>query len=258
MDLFAAEIGKDPAEVRRINLIPKFIDSYTTTDRPDLRRAATTRPRSTRRSTQPGYAELRAEQARRRRVGRRQAARHRRQRLRRDHRRCPAGRRQREDRGARRRLGHRLHRHVAARPGPRHRLVDDHHRADRHPDGSHHPRVGRHRPRARGRRHDGIALAPARRLGGQPGRDGARREGDRSSPRRSSKPTRPTSCSTRTPVRSTSPARRPWRRRGPTSPRRRRADDPLTDRHRLQRQRRVVPVRRPRQRRRGRHASPVR
>jgi len=30
MDLFAAEIGKDPAEVRRINLIPKFLDKHTT------------------------------------------------------------------------------------------------------------------------------------------------------------------------------------------------------------------------------------
>ena len=40
--------------------------------------------------------------------------------------------------------------------------------------------------------------------------------------RRCSKPTRPTSCSTRTPARSTSPARRPCRRRGPSSPPRRR------------------------------------
>ena len=38
MDIFAAEIGMDPAEVRRINLIPKFLESYTTHDRPDLRR----------------------------------------------------------------------------------------------------------------------------------------------------------------------------------------------------------------------------
>jgi carbon-monoxide dehydrogenase large subunit len=30
MDLFAAEIGKDPAEVRRINLIPKFLEPHTT------------------------------------------------------------------------------------------------------------------------------------------------------------------------------------------------------------------------------------
>ena len=50
--------------------------------------------------------------------------------------------------------------------------------------------------------------------------DRARREGDRSSPRRCSRPTKPTSCSTRTPARSTSPARRRCRRPGPTSPRR--------------------------------------
>ena len=30
MDLFAAEIGMDPAEVRRINLIPKFLEPHTT------------------------------------------------------------------------------------------------------------------------------------------------------------------------------------------------------------------------------------
>ena len=38
MDLFAAEIGMDPAEVRRSNLIPKFDEPHTTVDRPDLRR----------------------------------------------------------------------------------------------------------------------------------------------------------------------------------------------------------------------------
>ncbi len=38
MDLFAAEIGMDPAEVRRINLIPKFLELAHHDDRPDLRR----------------------------------------------------------------------------------------------------------------------------------------------------------------------------------------------------------------------------
>ena len=169
MDLFAAEIGMDPAEVRRINLIPKFLDSHTTTigQTYDVGDYETALDKAL---DAAGYTELRAEQARRRESRRRQAARHRRERLRRDHRRRPAGRRQRQDRGARRRLGHRVHRHVTARSGPRHRVVDDHHRADRHPDGPHHARVGRHRPRARRRRHDGFAFAPARRLGGQPGR----------------------------------------------------------------------------------------
>lgn len=31
MDMFALEIGKDPVEVRRMNLIPKFLDKHTTT-----------------------------------------------------------------------------------------------------------------------------------------------------------------------------------------------------------------------------------
>ncbi len=65
MDLFAAEIGMDPVEVRRINLIPKFDEPYTTSSGAtydcgdyaaclDAALAAA------------GYDELRAEQARRR------------------------------------------------------------------------------------------------------------------------------------------------------------------------------------------------
>jgi carbon-monoxide dehydrogenase large subunit len=65
VDRFAAEIDMDPAEVRRINLIPKFLEAYTTGigtpydvgDYPEsLERAL----------RQAGYAELRAEQQRRR------------------------------------------------------------------------------------------------------------------------------------------------------------------------------------------------
>jgi carbon-monoxide dehydrogenase large subunit len=68
VDRFAAEIGMDPAEVRRINLIPKFLEAYTTGigtpydvgDYPEsLERAL----------AQAGYAELRAEQQRRREAG---------------------------------------------------------------------------------------------------------------------------------------------------------------------------------------------
>jgi carbon-monoxide dehydrogenase large subunit len=68
VDRFAAEIGMDPAEVRRINLIPRFTEAYTTGigtpydvgDYPEsLERAL----------KQAGYDELRAEQQRRRDAG---------------------------------------------------------------------------------------------------------------------------------------------------------------------------------------------
>ncbi|MET0661904.1 MAG: xanthine dehydrogenase family protein molybdopterin-binding subunit, partial [Ilumatobacteraceae bacterium] len=68
MDLFAAEIGKDPAEVRRINLIPKFMDSYTTTvgQKYDVGDYETALDKAL---DAAGYADLRAEQARRRESG---------------------------------------------------------------------------------------------------------------------------------------------------------------------------------------------
>jgi carbon-monoxide dehydrogenase large subunit len=68
VDRFAAEIGMDPAEVRRRNLVPRFTEPYTTAvgtqydvgDYPEaLERALTA----------AGYDELRAEQARRRASG---------------------------------------------------------------------------------------------------------------------------------------------------------------------------------------------
>jgi aerobic carbon-monoxide dehydrogenase large subunit len=68
VDRFALEIGMDPAEVRRINLIPKFLEKYITGigtpydvgDYPEsLERAL----------QQAGYDELRAEQQRRRDAG---------------------------------------------------------------------------------------------------------------------------------------------------------------------------------------------
>src|SRR3954467_15150702 len=68
LDLFAAEIGMDPAEVRRKNLIPKFDQPYTTKsgatyDTGDYTAALD------RVLQAAGYAELRAEQARRRERG---------------------------------------------------------------------------------------------------------------------------------------------------------------------------------------------
>ncbi len=68
MDMFAAEIGKDPAEVRRLNLIAKFDEPYTTAvgqsyDVGDFE-GALDRALET-----AGYAELRSEQAARRASG---------------------------------------------------------------------------------------------------------------------------------------------------------------------------------------------
>lgn len=68
MDLFAAELGLDPAEVRRMNLIPKFTDKHTTAvgqtyDVGDYETALQKALEAA------GYAELRAEQARRRASG---------------------------------------------------------------------------------------------------------------------------------------------------------------------------------------------
>ena len=101
-----------------------------------------------------------------------------------------------------------LHRHVAARPGPRHVVVDDRQRPDGHPDRPHRARVGRHRPacppaaarwaRARCSR----AAPPSTR------RPSSSSRRPRSSPPRRWRRRRPTSCSTSTPARSTSPARR--------------------------------------------------
>jgi aerobic carbon-monoxide dehydrogenase large subunit len=65
MDLFAAEIGRDPAEVRRKNLLPKFTEPHTTAfgavyDSGDYAVALDVALAAA------GYADLRAEQAKRR------------------------------------------------------------------------------------------------------------------------------------------------------------------------------------------------
>jgi carbon-monoxide dehydrogenase large subunit len=65
MDLFAAEIGLDPAEVRRMNLLPKFTEPHTTAfgavyDSGDYAVALDVALAAA------GYADLRAEQAKRR------------------------------------------------------------------------------------------------------------------------------------------------------------------------------------------------
>jgi carbon-monoxide dehydrogenase large subunit len=68
MDLFAAEIGKDPAEVRRINLIPPFSEPHTTAigQTYDVGDYAGCLDKAL---AAAGYEELRAEQARRREAG---------------------------------------------------------------------------------------------------------------------------------------------------------------------------------------------
>ena len=68
MDMFAIEIGKDPADVRRMNLIPKFLDKHTTSigqtyDVGDFEGALD------RALDAAGYDELRADQAARRAAG---------------------------------------------------------------------------------------------------------------------------------------------------------------------------------------------
>ena len=66
VDLFAAEIGIDPAEVRRRNLVARFADPYTTAIGTRLRRRRLRRRASTAPSTRPATTTLRAEQAHRR------------------------------------------------------------------------------------------------------------------------------------------------------------------------------------------------
>ncbi len=68
MDLFAGELGLDPAEVRRTNLIPKFLEPHTTAvgQTYDVGDYETALDKAL---DVAGYAELRAEQARRRAAG---------------------------------------------------------------------------------------------------------------------------------------------------------------------------------------------
>ena len=113
IDMFAAEIGMDPAEVRRKNFITEFPHQTVTGanyDSGDYHAALD------KCLANAGYEELRAEQARAARARRRQAARARDLLLRRvDRLRLRA----RHLRGRGGRHGHRDRRHVLARPGPR-------------------------------------------------------------------------------------------------------------------------------------------
>ena len=217
MDLFAAEIGMDPAEVRRVNLIPRDAFPFTgvtgtTYDVGDYERALDLALDGA------GYDELRAEQARRREAGE------------------PvqlgigvalyvevtagptAGQGVRQGRGGGRRLGHDLHRQLAARAGPRHRVRRPRQRRARAsrwstsasctatPTSSTAARA----PWARGRCSSGGRRCTRHRSAWSTRRA--------SSPPTPSRPTPTTWCSTRSRGASTSSARRPSAGRGPSWP----------------------------------------
>ena len=125
MDLFAAEIGMDPAEVRRRNLLAPFTEPHRPTASARCTTAATTRPRWTGCWRRPAYDGAARGAGRAAGPRRRGAARHRAGLLRRDH------RRRRRVRPAAARTppievhpdgsGHDPDRHLAARAGPRRR-----------------------------------------------------------------------------------------------------------------------------------------
>ena len=180
IDLFATEIGVDPADVRRKNLLAPFTEPHRTAfgalyDTGDYVKALD------KALAAAGYAELRAEQARRRAsgdvrqlgiglasyveitgMGDGEAS-------------AAAGERHR--RGAPGRDRDDPDRHVAARAGPRDRVGDARQRGTRHPGRQDHREVGRHRPHPRGRRHRRLAQPAAGRRCGTAGGAGADRRG---------------------------------------------------------------------------------
>ncbi len=180
MDLFAAEIGMDPAEVRRRNLLPPFTEPQETAfgakyDSGDYRAALEL---ALARGRLRGAAQGAGAPARARRSA---PARHRAGELRGDHRR--RGRRGRRPERERDRRGpsgrHRddHHRHLAARPGSRDGLGHAGQRQAGHSGGQDQPALGRHRPGARRRRHRRLPQPAAGRRRGAAGRRGADRGG---------------------------------------------------------------------------------
>ena len=167
-----------------------------------------------------------------------------------------ADERSRQGRDPSRRHRHDLHGHLAPRPGPRHGVVVDRQRPDRHRHRQVHARLGRHRPHAQRRRHDGLAVAAAgrgRRPRGRrrPGRQG---QGDRRPPARSRR--RRCRARHRDRRRSTSPAHRRSPGRGPTwQPPPNRASSPR--RRVFQASMPTYPFGSPRRRGRGRRPRPV-
>ena len=129
IDHFAAAIGMDPADVRRRNVVARFLDGYTTGigttyDVGDF-------PASLERALDAaGYDELRGRPASPASRRRRPPARHRARSVRRDHRRRPGHRARHRLAGAGRPLPGR-HRRDADRTGPRHDVGDGRRRPDR-------------------------------------------------------------------------------------------------------------------------------
>ena len=214
IDLFAAEIGMDPAEVRRRNLLPAFTEPHTDKggalyDCGDYDAALDTVLDAA------DYDGLRAEQAAPARARRRRAARHRAVGLRRDHRRRRRGgraERERDRRGAPRR-----HRRRSS-PAPR--------RTGRAtptvwamlaseelgiPIDRITVQLGRHRPGPGGRRHRRLAQPAAGRRRRAAGRPRAGRAWPSERAADGSRSTRPTSSST--PTRRARGARRARARR---------------------------------------------
>jgi CO/xanthine dehydrogenase Mo-binding subunit len=127
IDLFAAEIGADPAEVRRKNLLPAFTEPHTTAfgavyDSGDYVTALDKALAAAGGSARHRPVLLRGDHRGRRRGGRSQGERHRR---------GPLGRER-----------HHLDRDLSARPGPSDRVGHAGQRGTRHPGGPDHPEVG--------------------------------------------------------------------------------------------------------------------
>ena len=176
VDHAALELGIDPIELRERNLLADDVFPFQTLTGNTYDSGAYRLPLRTA-AEAIGYDELRAEQAARRAnggstlLGIGVAV------VRRDHR---WRRRRRMGRGAgqRRRFGHRVRRNIGARPGSPDRVRDARLRPDRDPGRPDHARRRRHRPRAAGRRHRRIAVAPARRIGRAQGHRGGGRQGE--------------------------------------------------------------------------------
>ena len=171
MDLFAAELGRDPVDVRRQNLLPAF-DEPITTSMGSVYDVGNYEGALDLVLEHADYDALRAEQARRRAdpngalmgigvscyveiTGQ-----------------ALPGEPHKEIARvvvARGRIGDRVHGHLAARAGPRDVVGDDRLRRARHPDGADLRRLRRHRQGRRGWRHVRVAVAPAGRDGRQAG-----------------------------------------------------------------------------------------
>ena len=162
LDVAADQIGIDPAEIRRVNFMqpgtfPRTTITGANYDSGEYEKALDAALEAS------GYADLRAEQAARRGVGRHQADRHRRVGLRRGHRTGRPAHRVGRVRGQRRRIGDRVRRHERPRPGSPHRVRDARQRRARHPDGQDHARQLRHVARPARLGHARLAVAADRR-----------------------------------------------------------------------------------------------